>query len=169
MKNIKKRLLSIALSAMFVCMSLGTTVFAAEPNEATSATFYNVELTSEGITSITDQNGNEINPDSVTRSSISGYESDTLSGDPCGVQVMVDANGWGGMGVTIKTSSSWSGYMSLDVLGDDGNAPLTGKAVYSNGETKFNNLWHYTPMYYLFSFSGIPAGQSVSVQIWVYG
>lgn len=169
MRNIKKRLLGIVLSAMFVCMSLGTAAFAAEPVKPVDATCYNVELTSEGIASITDQDGNEIDPSSVTRSSISGYESDTLSGDPCGVQVFVDANGWGGMGITIKTSSTWSGYMSLDVLGEDGNAPLTGKAVYSNGETQFHDLWHYTPMYYLFSFRGIPSGQSVNVQIWVYG
>lgn len=169
MRNIKRRILSLALSAVVACMSFGTTAFAAEPTEQLDATCYNVELTSEGITSITDQNGNTIDPYSVTRSSISGYESDTLSGDSCGVQVFVDANGWGGMGITVKTSSSWSGYMNLDVLGDDGNAPLTGKAIYSNGETQFSNLWHYTPMYYLFSFRGIPSEQSVSVQIWVYG
>lgn len=169
MENIKKRFLSITLSVMFVCMNLVTPVLAAEPNEWANSTCYNIELNSDGITSITDQNGNEIKSDSVTRSSISGYESDTLSGNPCGVQVFVNANGWGGMGITVKTSSSWNGYMSLDVLGDDGHAPLTSAAVYSNDETEFHNLWHYTPMYYLFSFRGIPTGQSVSVQIWVYG
>jgi hypothetical protein len=168
MRNIKKRILSIALSAMFVCMSLGRTTFAAEPDGTTNAICYNVELTSEGINSVTDNDGNEINP-AVLSSSISGYEQDTLSGNPCGVQVFVDASGWGGMGITIKASSSWSGYMRLDVLGADGSSPLTEKAVYSNGETKFNSLWHYTPSYYLFSFAGIPDGNSVYVQIWIYG
>ena len=77
MRNIKRRILSLALSAVVACMSFGTTAFAAEPTEQLDATCYNVELTSEGITSITDQNGNTIDPYSVTRSSISGYESDT--------------------------------------------------------------------------------------------
>ena len=168
MKNIKKRILSISLSAMVMCMILGTTAFAAEPEKTVDATYYNVELTSDGITSITDENGNAINPNSLT-SSISGYDAGTLTGDPDGIQVVVNSEGWGGMGVTIKASSSWNGYMSLDMLGDDGHTPLTGAVVHSNSETYFNNLWHYSPMSYLFSFRGIPAGQSVYVQIWVYG
>lgn len=165
MRNIKKRILGTFLSAMMGCMALSTTAFAAEPQADVNSTCYSVELTSEGITSITDENGNAVSP----RSSISGYASSTLTSNPAGVFVLVDSQGWGGMGITVKASSSWNGYMSLDVVGHDGSTPISGKAVYSNSETVFNNLWHNTPESYIFSFRGIPSGQSVTVYIWVYG
>lgn len=164
MKGIKRRILGILLSAMFV-LSFGTTAFAAETGETNEAKCYNLEVTSEGVSSITDAEGNTVSP----RSTISGYEQTTLSGDPAGIVVYVDSSGWGGMGVTVKASSSWNGYMNLDILSSEGDIPAQGKAVYSNGETYLNDLFHYNPPYYLFSFRGIPSGQSVFVQIWVYG
>lgn len=172
MKNMTRRFLAIFFSAMMACMCLGTTAFAAESETASDttpeATCYSLEVTSNGVASITDEDGNEV--DSISpRSSISGYNQATLTGDPVGVSVFVDSSGWGGMGVTVKASSSWSGYMNLDIIGSDGKVPLQGKSVYSNGETKVNNLYHYNPDYYVFSFRGIPSGQSVFVQIWVYG
>lgn len=165
MKNTKTRRIIGVLMALVLCIGLTSTAFAAEPPENNEAKCYTLEVTSEGITSVKDDVGNEVSP----RSSISGYEQATISGDPAAVFVYPKSSGWGGMGVTIKTSSSWNGYMNLDILGEDGSVPLEGKSVYSNGETKVNNLWHYNPAYYLFSFRGIPSGQSVFVQIWVYG
>lgn len=164
MKNIKKRILGSFLFAVLLCLSFELSVFAAESDETINATCYNIEVTSEGIESITNQYGNEITF-GTPRISISGYDEGTLTGNPDGVQVIVNSVGWGGMGVTVKASSSWHGYMSLDILGSDGNVPLSGHAVYSNGETVINDLWHYSPSYYLFSFRGIPSGQSVYVQI----
>ena len=164
MKGIKTRILG-ALMALMLCAGFTTTAFAAEPVENGEAKCYTFEVTSEGITSVKDESGNEITP----RSSISGYEQATISGDPAGVIVYPSSSGWGGMGVTVKTSSSWNGYMNLDIIGEDGSVPLEGKSIYSNKETPINNLWHYNPAYYLFSFRGIPSGQSVFVQIWIYG
>lgn len=164
MKWIRKRSLCIVLLSLFV-LSFSTTAFASEIDNIDNTKCYNLEVTSEGISSITDENGDSVSP----YSTISGYEQATLTNDPAGVQVFIDSSGWGGMGVTVKASSSWNGYMNLDILSPDGDIPAQGRSVYSNGETYLNNLFHYNPPYYLFSFRGIPSGQSVFVQIWVYG
>ncbi len=162
---VKKRFIGIFMSAIILFTLSATTAFAAEPS--TEAVAYNMEITSNGIVSITDENGNAA-PASVY-STISGYEQKTLTGDPAGVIVYVSASGIGGMGVTIETSSSWNGYMSLDILGSDGSTPASGISVYSNTTKYLNNLMHYSPAYFLFSFRGIPSGQSVFAKIWVYG
>lgn len=169
MKCLKTRIIGALMSLMlcvgFAITGLATPTFAAESTETNKAQCYTFEVTSDGIASVSDENGNEIS----TYSSISGFEQGTISSNPDGIIVYPTSSGWGGMGVTIKASSSWSGYMNLDIAGSDGNVPLKGKAVYSNGQTVVNNLWHYNPSYYVFSFRGIPSGQSVFVQIWVYG
>lgn len=162
MKGIKTRILG-ALMTLILCTAFVTTAFAAEPAENSEAKCYTFEVTSEGITSVTD--GNEVTP----QSSISGYNQASISGDPASIFIYPNSSGWGGMGVTVKTSSNWNGYMNLDILGEDGSLPLEGKSIHSNSETKINNLWHYNPAYYMFSFRGIPSGQSVYVQIWIYG
>lgn len=164
MKSIKKRLL-ILLTVLSLCACFTTTAFAAETPKNDEGKCYTFEVTSEGITAVTDETGNEITP----RSSISGYNQASISGNPAAIIVYPSSSGWGGMGVTVKASSSWSGYMNLDILGSDGSTPLQGKAVYSNSETKVNNLYHKNPSYYMFSFRGIPSGKSVYVQIWIYG
>ncbi len=66
------------------------------------------------------------------RSSINGSGSKTLNSNPSTLQVMVDAKGWGGMEVTVNASSSWNGYMSLDIISSDGKVPLEGATIYSN-------------------------------------
>lgn len=171
MKGIKFRILTI-LTALVMCLGSSTSAFASESQDNKdadkNATCYNLEVTSDGIASITDEKGNEVSSISP-RSSISGYNQATLSGDPAGIIVYINSSGWGGMGVTIETSSSWHGYMSLDILGSDGSIPLEGRSIYSDKSTEINDLFHYNPAYYLFSFRGIPSGQSVSVKIWVYG
>ena len=170
MKKIIKRSLGLVMAMVMACMCMVTTAFAAETetDNAPEAKCYNLEVTSDGIESVVDEDGNKVDP-GLLRSSISGYNQATISGDPVGVLVFVSASGVGGMGITVKASSSWSGYMSLDMIGSNGSIPLSGKAVYSNGETQVNNLQHNSPSYYVFSFRGIPSGQSVFVQIWVYG
>lgn len=164
MKGINRRILAI-LTVVAICSCMVLTAFAAESEAPQKATCYTLEVTSDGVSSCHDENGEAISP----RSSISGYASETMTRDPNPIQVVVQASGWGGMGVTVKTSSSWSGYMSLDIIASDGSVPLEGAAIYSNQETYFNNLRHYSPTYLMFSFRGIPSGQSVSVEIWVYG
>lgn len=168
MKKIFKRSLDIIMSMVMACMCMVTTAFAAETETTPEAKCYSLEVTSDGIESAIDENGNKVDP-GLLRSSISGYNQATISGDPAGVLVYTSASGTGGMGITVKASSSWYGYMSLDMIGSNGSIPLSGKAVYSNGETQVNNLTHNNVGYYVFSFRGIPSGQSVFVQIWVYG
>ena len=168
MKNITKRIACIVAAMLMICTCVGTTAFAAEPEETSEATCYNVEFTSDGVQSITDETGNAVDSPTLL-STISGYGDGTLTNDPDGFIIYVDSSGWGGMGVTVKASSSWNGYMSLDIVGEDGSVPAKQRAISSNGETYLNDLFHYNPAYYLFSFRGIPSGQSVYVQIWVYG
>lgn len=168
MKGIKKRLLGLLLTAVFFFISSSSTAFAAEIKETTNTNCYNIEVTSEGIMSMTDQNGTIIEPNSA-RSSVSGSGEATLVSGNDGIQVFVNTSGWGGMGVTINASSSWNGYMSMNMFSSEGRTLLTGRSVYSNGETYFNNLKHYNPQYYLFTFKGIPSGKSVYIRIWIYG
>lgn len=171
MKGIKHRIFSVGIAiAMCIC-TLATTASAVEYKSTVTeeATCYNLELTSNGISSITGTNGNNV-PLSVL-SSISGYKNGTLSTDPDGIAVYVDAVGSGGMGITVKTTSSWNGYMSLDVFSyKGGSVPIEGASIYSNGERQFHDLTHGpAPVYYFFGFKGIPSGESVGVEIWIYG
>lgn len=169
MKKTVNRLLSILLAIMLVLGATGTQAFADEVSEPEDATLYNVELTSEGIAQITDADGNPVTDSTRGTGGISGFKQATLSNNPDGVFVVTQSWGFGGMGITIKTSSSWNGYMSLDVITSDPSVIISGSSIYSNTETQFHNLMHYSPSYIIFKFSGIPSGQSVFVQIWVYG
>lgn len=164
----RKRILGTFLSAIMLIMALGTTAFAAEPATAPDATLYTLECTSDGVASITDEDGNTVS-NSVLRSSISGYEQETMTTDPNGVVVYVDSSGIRGMGATVETSSSWNGYMSLDVFDSNGKIYCEDVAISSNTTKYFNNWTHISPSWVWFSFKGIPSGQSVFVKIWVYG
>lgn len=166
----KKRIISFILSAVVMIAACGNTVFAATSEKSSEATAYNVELTSEGIASITDENGSNVSDSVIARSSISGYEQKTISGNPAAVLVYPSsASGAGGMGATIECSSSWNGAMSLDVFDSNGVTNVTGARVSSNGTSKLSNMYHGSPSYVVFSFRGIPSGQSVFVKIWIYG
>lgn len=167
MKGIYRRILAI-LMAIAICSCMSLTAFAAETEASQNATCYTLEVTSDGVSSCHDGNGEEVLLVSP-RSTISGYDSETLyGGNVAAVQVIVQASGWGGMGATVKTSSSWNGYMSLDIFDSDGVVNREQVAVYSNGETYFNDMKHYSPSFVMFSFKGIPSGESVFVEIWVY-
>lgn len=168
MKNIKRKITGFLMVAVLLCISTTSTIFAAETIGGSDIGYYDVKVSSEGVTSITDEKGN-VADSSVVRSSISGSGEGTLNSGYDGIQVFVNTSGWGGMGVTVNASSSWNGYMSMDMLGSDGSKPVRDKAVHSNGETYCNNLNHYNPAYYLFTFKGIPSGQSVYIRIWIYG
>lgn len=170
-----KRIMTTLLAAVTL-LSMSTTAFAAENNseqvvkDTSQATCYNMELTSDGVSSITDENGKSISP----RSSISGYDDGTLSSNPAGIIIYPDASGIGGMGATVESHSSWNGYMNLDILGSDGLTKATGLSVKTNTTWTLDSVFsggitHYSPSYILFSFRGIPQGQSVYVKIWVYG
>ena len=167
------------MTTLFVAvmmLSMSVTSFAAGndnvPAEASKATLYNIEVTSNGIASISKEYGS--NSTASVRSSMSGYEQKTLSGNPDGVIVYADASGIGGMGATVEASSSWNGYMNLDIVSSDGKTKVTGLSVPSNGTWKLDDVrpggvTHYSPAYFVFAFRGIPEGQSVFVKIWIYG
>ncbi len=163
-----KRILATLMLAITLVTSLGSTVFAAEPSPTSDTTLYTLECTSEGVVAITDEYGNSVSKVSA-RSSISGYEQLTMTSNPTGVIVYVDSSGIGGMGATVQTSSSWDGYMSLDVFDSNNKLYCEDVAISSNGTKYFNNWLHYSPSWVWFSFKGIPSGQSVFVKIWVYG
>lgn len=165
----RKRLITI-LTATIMSISSMTTAFAADSqleisNPKKEAKCYNLNVTSDGITSCKDEFGNEIAP----RSSISGYDRFTATQNNTGIQVLVDSEGFGGMGVTIDASSSWNGTMKVSALYSTGSFAFQNKSASSNGETYYNNLLHFSPSWILFKFEGIPAGKSVDIQIWVYG
>lgn len=166
-----KHITSIFMAALMLFTMSVTTVSATENDTTPTATAYNVEVTSDGITSITDENGN-VAPASVY-SSISGYGQATLNSNPAGITIYANASGIGGMGATVECSSSWNGTMTLDILSSDGKTQVTGLSVPSKGtwylDDHVSNVVHYSPSYFLFSFRGIPSGQSVFVKIWIYG
>lgn len=167
MKGIKRRILGILLSAIFLCSSMRITVSAAEPAHESESICLNLEVTSEGIVSVTDENGNDV-PTPYGTGSISGYKNVTLNGNDVFI-LGVTAEGFGGMGVTFNCSSSWNGYMKVDMKPKNGDFCLQNLAVSSNGETTVNNLWQFSPSYFYVFVNGIPEGQSVNIQIWVYG
>lgn len=166
-----KKFLSILL-ALLMLMSISATAFAAEPAEdiskKTEATVYNVVLNSDGIVSVSDEDGGI-----MPLSSISGYASGSVTSSSPGFLVWVDASGIGGMGVTVKTSCpGWNGTITFDLISNDGNShPVKGKSISTNGESQYHNLFHGIPVpaYYLANFSGIPAGYTVNAEVWIYG
>ena len=165
-----KKLFSFLLAIATVLCVCSANVFAAEispekPNETIDATMYDVELNSNGIVSITDENGGV-----VPLSTISGYSNGDLTDSSSGLLVWTDASGIGGMGVTITTScSTWNGTMTFDLIGNNGSHPIKGEYISSNGSKEFHNLLHTSPSYFLATFSGIPSGHTVHAQIWIYG
>lgn len=166
-----KKILCTVL-ALVMMMSLSATAFAAEPADTTNndvkATKYSVELDSDGIVSVSDENGNV-----MPRSSISGYQNGDVSSNSSAFLVWVDSSGIGGMGVTVKTSCpEWDGTVKFHLVSDRGSIAVNGDYISTNGETYYENLLHglpSTPAYYFANFSGIPDGYTIHVDIWIYG
>lgn len=165
----KKLIASIFISTLMLLMSFSMTAFAAEPQiNLCEATAYTMECTPEGIVSVTDENG--VSAPASVMSTISGYTQQTISGSPVGVVVYpTSASGAGGMGVTIECSSSWNGYMSMDLTDTNGNENVRGVRVASNGTSKLSDMYHNSPSAVVLTFRGIPSGQSVFVKVWIYG
>lgn len=166
----KRRIIAIFL-ATIMCFITATTAFATEPETSKKATCYNLEVSSNGVISCSNENGDEL-PVITPRSTISGYENANITSDHAFMMVDVEASGWGGMGITIKTSSDWKGnfYVSADAMYINSFADLFDrKQITSNGENYFEDLFHRTPSYILFSFYEIPPTATINVQIWVYG
>lgn len=160
--------------------SLSATAFAAEngtnSNNENNATMYNVVLNSDGIVSVSDENGDIVSISDeesgiMPLSSISGYNKGNLTSSSRGFLVWVDASGIGGMGVTVKTTcSTWkNGTITFNLAANTGAIPIKDAHISSNGETKWNDLLHGSPAYFLADFSGIPSGHTVTAEIWIYG
>lgn len=174
-----KKLFSILLT-LIMTISISATAFAAETThdftKTKTPTMYNVALNSEGIISISDKEGNTLrdleNANSIMPlSSISGYNNGNLTSSSKGIIIRVSAEGIGGMGVTVKTScSTWTnGTITFNLIADTGANPIQNAKISSNGETKWSNLMHGSPAYFLADFSGIPSGHTVYAQVWIYG
>lgn len=71
MKNIIKRLTTIVM-AIAMCVCFANTAFASEAESDKHTSMFTIEATSDGISSIVNENGETVNP-SVLRSTISGY------------------------------------------------------------------------------------------------
>lgn len=166
-----KKFLSIIL-ALVMTMAVTTTAFAAEPKTTNTDTIdvtkYNVELNSDGIVSVSDENGNI-----MPFSSISGHTNGYVSSKSPSFPVWVDSSGIGGMGVTVKTScSNWNGTITFNLMSDKGSHAIINQPIPTNGERQYHNLMHglpSQPAYYLAGFSGIPDGYTVNAQVWIYG
>lgn len=165
MKNLKKRLFSFLLAATLLCVGFVTPTYAAETEKEAEPKCYTIEVSSNGVESISDESGYGIS----TYSSISGYNQRSIKPGDAGIAISATSSGWGGMGVTIEASSSWSGTMNANMVDSDGRTIFSGRNVSSNGSTKFASLWHYNPSYYYLTFGNIPSGQSVFIKVWIYG
>lgn len=165
----KKLIVSSLLSALMFLMPFNMTAFAENSKMIPSvATAYTMECTSEGVVSVTDNNG-VCSPFSIT-STISGYTQQTITGSPAGVVVYPTvASGAGGMGVTIECSSDWNGAMAMDLTDSNGNVNVRDVRVKSNGQSKLSDMYHNSPEYVILTFKGIPSGVSVFVKVWIYG
>lgn len=133
-----------------------------ENSEEVQGQLVTFEVTSDGVVQI-DSDGN-ITP----RSSISGYGAENVTNDNW-LMVPVQSEGVGGMGITVKTSSSWNGYMSMLIVDAFDTVYVENYAIYSNDEKEFHDLTNYYPVRFYFIFDGIPDGESVYVQAWIYG
>ena len=166
-----KKCFCILLSLVMI-MSLSATAFAAEPkdnsNNDVKVTKYDVELGSEGIVSVSDENGNI-----MPTSSISGYANADVTSNASSFRVNVSASGIGGMGVTVKTScANWNGTITFSLISNTNSKPINQERIPTNDETYFNGLVQglpSSPAYYIALFEGIPSGYTIHVDIWIYG
>ncbi len=165
MKN-KYRFLSLFI-VLALCLTMSISAFATDfdsvANNSTTARLVTYEVSSDGVVTSDDDN-------SLTRSSISGYGQKTITSGGSGIVIYPTGSGWGGMGVTIKCSSAtFSGDFQVTMFDPNGNLIINNSTISSSGNNYFNNLYTTNPSFYGFSFSGIPSGGSVYVQIWIYG
>ena len=170
-----KKFLGIFLALVMMFSASTLTAFAAEPetDNIRNATFYDMEVDSSGIVSITDEDGNEVDTsdsEGQLRSSISGYNQADLTNTSNGLLVWVNASGIGGMGITVETScSTWNGTVTLHIAPNSGSAVVNGDYISVNDHVEYHNLLHASPAYYYVGLGGIPSGHTVHIQVWIYG
>lgn len=168
MKDFSKRFISI-LMAIVTCLCFTLSVSANEfenalsSSEATSPRHITYEVTSEGIISA------EVDGQVMPRSSISGYANGNCDGPSCIFICPVISSGEGGMGITVKASSSWDGYMSMDITSGGFQYYVKDYAMPSNGERQFHDLYHEAPTQVALLLMGIPVNEYVHIDMWVYG
>lgn len=165
MKKNLKRIFAF-LFATIMMLSVALPASAAEISDDITnkqAQLVTFEVTSDDVLSIDSNGGISL------YSSINGYQQRTLTSPNASLTVPLTGSGTGGMGITVKTSSSWNGYMSMMIADSYNTIFAQNYAIYSNTEVQFHNLTHHNPARMYFIFEGIPSGKSVLVQAWVYG
>lgn len=149
-KKFAKRIVAF-LFATIMCLSLSMSAFAAEVSEKPVV------------------NSRE-NSDIMPISSISGYARKNITSNDSYIEVSVSSEGTGGMGITIKTTSSSSGSIEFAGFSISGNASqISGSIPINNGEMQFHDLYHNGSVGLYYILFTVPAGVSVDVQVWIYG
>lgn len=149
-----KKLVSM-ITTLAMVLSLSCTAFAAEPTVSGSSTKPDISASTS-----------EVSP----RSSISGYASGTINRDHPHVTIWPsNASGWGGMGATVKLSCSQTMRLGLTIVEENNRILLDDQTVRTNQENYFNNMFHMSGGYYIFTFLDIPAGVNINYEIWIYG
>lgn len=165
MKNFKRIMSSIL--AIVMCFALQLSVFATESLNSVSVS-EDTEVASEVIT----EEDPSIMP--LGTGSISGYAYKRVRNGDNAIIIPINGNGIGGMGITIKTASSYQGEIAyhgalLTDLPFTWASDIDGK-VSSNGEKVWSNLNHATGnnFEYIIAFD-MPAGVEMDVWVWIYG
>lgn len=113
----------------------------------------------------------EVSEDGISpRSSVGGFNQVTITSSSNAILIECNGSGWGGMGITIKTSSSYGpegvSFHGASVIGSassiDGNMSTIDEKV-------FNNLWQMDLQEYCIAFDMAHGTNSFFVQVWIYG
>lgn len=169
MKNLFKLLVSgvvtLAVMSFSAVSAFATDVETNDIETAEARECIMVTATSEGITSITDANGED-----VDGRAISGYGYACLRKTGDAFIIYTDEDGYGKAKFTIKTQcNSWNGFTSCSIFDDKGVDIITSRAVWSNDETIISSeKTELNPVFYLFTFKGIPEGAEMHTWIWIY-
>ena len=166
MKKNSKRFIALLMTMVTIfCLTVSASAAEATTNnsEELNGQHITYEVTSDGIVSV------EYDGEVAPCSTISGYKNGSLTSSSAILKVPVTASGVGGMGITVKTSSSWNGYTSMAINSSDNTVYVENYALWSNDEVKFENFGHSSPSYIAVSLYGIPSGKSVYVEVWIYG
>lgn len=163
--NIMKKLSKLfsLLVVVALCLAMSVPAFAADVNADT-----NSNRLIGCVTLRVDENGTT--PIS-TRSSISGYGHVTINGDGQGVYINCNGEGFGGMGVTVKTTCS-SGTHTIQMFGMPvmGDASIiSSRNMTTNQELKFNNLWQSDLSRYFVGLTCPSGTPPFLAEVWIYG
>lgn len=155
-KKMSKRFLALVF-ALIMCFSLTATAFAAETENMETQINASEEVANDdsGI---------------MPHSSVSGYARKTLTKSNNIIDISCTSSGWGGMGITVKTSSASNTQVSFfgAPFGDNSIAEQISGNMSTNAEKQFHNLSHNGLSDYYLVFT-IPDGVSIDVQVWIYG